>query len=133
MHKQQPTSLTVLAVTFFLFGVLAFIGSFFLWGQGMILSFPEDIDLGLPAADILVNAPASILCAVGLWQRRRWGVYMLWFCAGFYLYASVEIFAHYAQLGELYKMEIVLPQTAAVLVGAAGMIIGWKKRDLFNN
>jgi len=130
---KRPGIITILAVLFILFGLAALFGSLFLWGEGFILNFPEGIDLGLPAADILINAPASILTAIGLWGMCRWGKYMAWFTAGFYLYASVEIFAHYAQLGELSKMEITLPQTVAVIMAILVMIISWKHRESFTN
>ncbi len=130
-HKNQPVIFKILAVLFFLFGLAALFGSLFLWGEGFVLSFPEGVDLGLPVADILINAPASILTAIGLWGMRKWGKYMAWFTAGFYLYASVEIFAHYAQLGELSNMAITLPQAVAVLAAVVVMVVSWKYRDRF--
>ena len=131
MDKNNPVIIKILAALFFLFGLAALFGSLFLWGEGFILNFPEGVDLGLPAADILINAPASILTAIGLWGMRSWGKYMAWFTAGFYLYASVEIFVHYAQLGELSNMAITLPQAVAVLAAVVVMSVSWKYRDRF--
>ena len=131
-HNNMPVIIKILAALFFLFGLAALFGSLFLWGEGFILNFPVGVDLGLPAADILINAPASILTAVGLWGMRRWGKYMAWFTAGFYLYASVEIFVHYAQLGELSNMAITMPQSVAVLAAVVVMVISWKYRNRFN-
>jgi len=132
-NEKRPEMITILSILLVLFGLAALFGSLFLWGEGFILNFPEGVDLGLPAADILINAPASILTAIGLWGMRRWGKYMAWFTAGFYLYASVEIFAHYAQLGELSKIEITLPQIVAVIVAILVMIVSWKYCERFTN
>jgi hypothetical protein len=36
--------------------------------QGFLFSFPEGVDYGFPVTDILVNAPASIIAALGPWR-----------------------------------------------------------------
>ena len=120
-----------LAVMLFLFGLLAFFGSLFLWGQGFLLAFPQGVDLGYPITDILVNAPASIVAAVGLWQLRRYGYVAAQFVAGFYIYASVEIFVNVAQGGPPYAMEIVIPQVLAVIVAIALVSYLWQVQDTF--
>jgi hypothetical protein len=128
----MPTPTTrILSVVLFLFGLFAFFGSLFLWGQGFLLAFPEDVDLGYPITDILVNAPASILAAVGLWTMRRWGYAAAYFVAGFYIYASVEIFVHVVQSGPPYAMEIVIPQVLAVVVAVVLVVHLWRIRDRF--
>ena len=62
--------------------------------------------LGAAPRDILVNGPASIAAAIGLWKMKQWGYATSQFVAGFYVYASVEIFVHVAQDGPPYAMEI---------------------------
>jgi hypothetical protein len=71
----------------------------FLWGQGFILSFPEGVNLAFPIADILVNAPVSIIVAVGLWNLKGYGYPAAQFVAGFYVYALVIIISEAAQGG----------------------------------
>ena len=66
-----PLSLRILAVVLVLFGLLAFFGSAFLWGQGFIFQPLEDVGLAFPITDMVVNAPASIVAAVGLWKLKR--------------------------------------------------------------
>ena len=91
--KQKiPTSIKVLVVFLFLFGLLAFFGSLFLWGEGFLFSFPAGVDLTYPVTDLLVHVPAVVIAAVGLWRLKRYGYVAAQFVAGFYIYASVEIF-----------------------------------------
>jgi O-antigen/teichoic acid export membrane protein len=129
--QRDQRRIRALAVVLFLFGLLAFLGSFFLWGQGILLAFPGDVDLAYPITDILVNAPASILAAVGLWQLRRYGYVAAQFVAGFYVYASVEIFVQVFQDGPPYAMEIVMPQVLAVIVAVALVSYLWRVQDVF--
>lgn len=122
----------VFAVVYALFGVFALVGSVFLWGEGFILNPPEGIDLAFPAADILINAPASLLTGIGLWGMRKWAFPLSWFTAGFYLYASIEIFVHAAQEGILATaFEITIPQLIAVVVALATMLLTWRNRQSF--
>lgn len=127
----SPSPVKALAVLLFIFGLLAFFGSVFLWGEGFILDPPPGVDLGFPVTDTLVNAPASIIAAVGLWKMRDWGYVVSQFVAGFYIYASVEIFVHVAQKGPPYPPEIVAPQVLAVLVAIALVVYLWRIRERF--
>jgi hypothetical protein len=126
-----PIPVKALAVVLSMFGLLAFFGSALLWGEGFILDPPPGVDLGFPVTDILINAPASIIAAVGLWRMRHWGYIASQFVAGFYVYASVEIFVHVAQNGPPYPPEIVAPQVLAVLVAIALVVYLWRIRDQF--
>jgi hypothetical protein len=121
----------VLSILLFLFGLLAFFGSLFLWGEGFLLQFPPGVDYTFPITDILVNAPASILAAVGLWKLKRWGYVAAQFVAGFYVYASVEIFVDVAQSGPPYPVEIVGPQVLAVLVALGLVFYLWRIQAMF--
>lgn len=118
----RPVPITVLSILLFLFGLFAFVGSLFLWGQGFILRAPEGTNIAFPVTDILVNAPASIVTAIGLWKLTRVGYLASYFVAGFYVYASVYIFVEVAQAGPPYPIEILLPQVLAVLV-AGGLLV----------
>lgn len=124
---------TLLSVVLFLFGVFAFIGSLFMWGEGFLLRFPAGADYAFPVTDILVNAPASIIAAVGLWRLRRWGYVAAQFVAGFYTYASVEIFVMAAQDGPPYPIEIIVPQLMALAVAAALVFYLWRVRTVFES
>ena len=127
----RPLSITLLAIVLLLFGIFAFAGSLFLWGQGFILRAPEGIDVAFPITDILVNAPASILAAIGLWKLRRFGYLAGYFVAGFYVYASVYIFVEVFAGGPPYPVEIVVPQVLAVVAAVALLIFPDRHRARF--
>ncbi len=122
----------LLSILFFLFGALAFLGSIFLWGRGFILQFPPGVDYRFPVTDILVNAPVSLLAAIGLWQRRRYGYIASQFAAGFYIYASVEICIDVAQGGLPAGPEILAPQIMAVIVALLSVFYLWRVQEQFN-
>lgn len=127
----RPIPVTILAVLLCLFGLFALLGSLFLWGEGFLFSWPEGVDYAFPITDLLVNAPASLAAAVGLWRRTRWGYAASQFVAGFYTYASVEIFVMVAQEGPPYPLEIVLPQLLALAVAGVLVIYLWRIQDVF--
>ena len=124
----------MLAIILFLLSALAFFGSLFLWGQGIIFYPPINVDLSYPITDLLINAPASLIAAVGLWRMKRFGYVASQFVAGFYLYASVELFVDLWQhgapsTGEFYA--ILIPQIFAVMI--AILLVGylWTVQDRF--
>ncbi|MFC2031339.1 hypothetical protein ACFLWA_11515, partial [Chloroflexota bacterium] len=80
-NRRRPMPLTVLSILLVVFGVFAFVGSVFVWGECFILRCPEGTDLTFPVTDILVNAPASILTAAGLWKLKRYGYLGSYFVA----------------------------------------------------
>ena len=121
----RPTGVSVLAIVLFLFSLFAFLGSLFMWGEGFLFSFPPDADYRFPVTDILVNAPASLIAAIGLWKMRQWGYVAAQFVAGFYVYGSVEIFVMLIRQGPPYPIEIVIPQVAAVSVAAFLVFYLW--------
>jgi hypothetical protein len=127
-----PLAVKILATVLFLFGLLAFFGSVFLWGEGFILQFPAGVDYSFPVTDILVNAPASIIAAAGLWKLRRYGYVAAQFVAGFYIYASVEIFVRAAQGSLPLTLAILFPQILAVLVACALVFYLWRIQALFS-
>lgn len=129
---QRPMSITFLALLLALFGVFAFVGSVFLWGQGSVFTAPGGTNIAFPVTDILVNAPASCLTAIGLWQLRRFGYLGSYFVAGFYVYASVYIFVEVFQGGPPYPIEIVGPQVLAILVAVALLIFPHRYKDRFS-
>ena len=129
-NRRRPMSLTVLSVLLVVFGVFAFVGSVFVWGECFILRCPEGTDLAFPVTDILVNAPASILTAIGLWRLKRYGYLGSYFVAGFYIYASVHIFVGVVQGGPPFPVEIVVPQVLAVVVAIALLVFPNRYREL---
>lgn len=130
-QNNTPTFLRVISVLLFLFGVFAFFGSLFMWGEGFLLSFPEGADYTFPITDILVNAPASIIAAIGLWRLKRSGFVAAYFVAGFYIYGSVEIFVHVFQGSLPFAVEILVPQILAVIVAVILIAYLWKEQNLF--
>ncbi|MGD2163736.1 MAG: hypothetical protein PVG02_03095 [Anaerolineales bacterium] len=130
-----PLGVKLLSVVLLVFGLLAFFGSLLLWGQGSLFNPPGGIDLGLPVADLLINAPASILAAVGLWRLQRYGYVASQFVAGFYIYASVEIFVALLQNGAASTGEffaILIPQLLAVLTAVFLVFYLWRIQDRFS-
>jgi hypothetical protein len=130
-NAERPLPITVLSLLLFIFGVFAFVGSVFMWGEGFILQTPRGADLAFPITDILVNAPASIVAAFGLWRLKRYGYLAGFFVAGFYIYASVYIFLEVIQGGPPYPAEIIVPQVLAVLVAVGLLIYPDRYRRLF--
>jgi hypothetical protein len=130
-NSTPPVGVKTLSILLFLFSVFAFFGSLFMWGEGFLFSFPEGVDYAFPVTDILVNAPASMIAAIGLWQLRRYGYVAAQFVAGFYIYASVEIFVHVIQDGPPYAIEIVLPQILAVAVALGLVFYLWPIQEIF--
>jgi hypothetical protein len=127
-----PLTVKILAILLFVFGLAAFFGSVFLWGEGFILSFPAGVDYSFPVTDILVNAPASIIASIGLWKLKRYGYIASQFVAGFYIYASVEIFVRVAQGGLSSSLAIIFPQVLAVLVASALVFYLWRIQSIFS-
>lgn len=121
----------MLAILLFLFSLLAFFGSLFMWGEGFLFTFPQGADYRFPVTDILVNAPASMIAATGLWRMRRFGYVASQFVAGFYIYASVEIFVEVVQAGPPYAIEIIIPQVLAVTLAVFLLLYLWRIQDLF--
>jgi len=102
-----------------------------MWGEGFLLQFPEGADYCFPVTDILVNAPASMIAAIGLWGMRRYGYVASQFVAGFYIYASVEIFVEVVQTGPPYAIEIIVPQVVAVAVAVILVVYLWRIQGMF--
>lgn len=130
-QSRSTIPVRILAILLFLFSLFAFSGSLFMWGEGFLLTFPEDADYRFPITDLLVNAPASMIAAIGLWGMRRYGYVASQFVAGFYSYASVEIFVEVVQAGPPYAIEIILPQALAVAVAVILVVYLWRIQELF--
>ena len=130
-ENKTPLMVKILSGLLFLFGIFAFIGSVFLWGQGFILAAPTGVDLSYPVTEILINAPASIIAAIGIWRLRPYGYVAAQFTAGFYIYASVEIFVKLATSTGPLALEILIPQVLAVIVAMALIFYLWPIRQLF--
>ena len=128
---QLPIAVKILAGVLFLFGLFAFIGSLFMWGEGFLFSFPFGADYRFPITDVLVNAPASIIAAIGLRQGRKFGYIAAQFVAGFYIYASVEIFVMVFQAPPPYPLEILIPQVMAMIVAAFLVFYLWWLQESF--
>jgi uncharacterized membrane protein (DUF2068 family) len=91
------------------------------------------VDYRFPVTDLLVNAPASLIAAIGLWRLKRYGYVAAQFVAGFYIYASVEIFVDVVQSGPPYPLATVMPQVIAVLVATALVAYLWRVQDRFRD
>jgi len=127
----SPIPVRILAVVLFLFSLFAFFGSLFMWGEGFLFAFPQGVDYRFPVTDLLVNAPASMIAAIGLWGMKRYGFVASQFVAGFYIYASVEIFVEVLQAGPPLAVEILVPQVFAVAVAVILVIYLWRIQELF--
>lgn len=130
-QSKAPVPVRILAILLFLFSLLAFFGSLFMWGEGFLFQFPEGVDYRSPVADILVNAPASMIAALGLWGMKRYGYVASQFVAGFYIYASIEIFVEIAQGDLPGSVEIIAPQVLAVAVAVALVVYLWRIQEIF--
>jgi hypothetical protein len=131
-NKMKPVHIIrILAGFLFLLSLFAFLGSIFLWGAGFILTFPKGIDYTFPVTDILVNAPACMIAAIGLWTLKRYGYIVSQFTAGFFVYGSVEIFVK-AAAGSLPALpDIIIPQVIAVGLAAVLVFYLWRVQTIF--
>lgn len=102
-----------------------------MWGDGFLLAFPQGVDYRYPVTDLLVNAPASMIAAIGLWGMKRYGYVASQFVAGFYIYTSVEIFVEVVQAGPPFALEIIIPQLFAVTVAVILVVYLWRIKELF--
>lgn len=66
--QKVPIGVRILSIILFLFSLFAFFGSLFMWGEGFLFSFPAGVDYTYPVTDILINTPATMIAAIGLWQ-----------------------------------------------------------------
>jgi len=80
---------------------------------------------------MLINAPASILAAIGLWNYKQIGYVLSYFVSGFYLYASMEIFVETIQSGPPYQIEIIAPQIMASILAIIMVIYFWRKKNIW--
>ncbi len=62
---------------------------------------------------------------------KRYGYVAAQFVAGFYIYASVEIFVGVFQSGPPYSIEIVVPQVMAVVLGVVLVVYLWRIQEKF--
>ena len=131
-QSKTPMTVKIIAAFLFLFSLAAFFGSLFLWGKGFILQFPEGVDYRFPVTDILVNAPASMIAAIGLWRMKRHGYVAAQFVAGFYIYGSVEIFVDVVQGGLPASIEILAPQVIAVILAVVMVVYLWQIQEKFD-
>jgi len=134
LKTTPPVKLKALSIILLAFSLLAFTGSLFLWGQGFIFNPPPGVDLRFPITDLIVNAPASLVAAIGLWRMKRFGYVAAQFVAGFYAYASVEIFVDLWQHGAASPgefMAILIPQLLAVIVACLLVLYLWTIQDQF--
>ena len=131
LPSRSPILVKILASILLLFSLFAFFGSMLLWGEGFLLSFPEGVDYRYPITDILVKTPASMIAAIGLWRMKQYGYVASHFVAGFYIYASVEIFVELIQNGPPYAIEIIVPQVMAVILAVVLVVYLWRIKMMF--
>jgi hypothetical protein len=129
--SRSPIPLRILSIVLFIFSLFAFFGSLFMWGDGFLPAFPQGVDYRFPVTDLLVNVPASMIAAIGLWGIKRYGFMASQFVAGFYIYASVEIFVDVVQTGPPFALEILIPQLFAVIVAVILVVYLWRIKELF--
>jgi hypothetical protein len=96
-----------------------------------LFSFPAGVGLTCPETDLLVPVPAVVIAAIGLWRLKHFGYVASQFVAGFYVYASVEIFVEMFQAGPPYPPQIYGTQVLAVLVAIGLLIYPNRRRTLF--
>jgi len=123
----------ILAGFLFAFGLFGMVGSLFMWGEGFILPLKSGVNYRFPITDLLVNVPSSIIAAIGLWKIKKYGYIASQFVAGFYIYASCEIFVEEFQSGPPFQVEIIVPQVAASILAIVLVIYLWERKDIFFN
>jgi hypothetical protein len=66
-----------------------------------------------------------------LWGGRRYGYVAAQFTAGFFVYASVEIFVMVFQAPPPFPLEILIPQVFAVIMAYYLVFYLWRIQGLF--
>lgn len=119
----MPTQ-RVFAILFGLTGIFAIVGGMFSWGEGWILDHFQYIDATIPALDLLLTGPFSIMTAWGLQQHKPWGYTLGLITVGIYLFGSAEVYVMMIQGLLPVKWTLVLPPVLGI--GLAGTFIKWE-------
>ena len=130
--KMDLIFIRIISILLFIIGLFGLFGSLFMWGAGFILPLRTGLDYRFPISDILINAPTSIIAAIGLWRKKQYGYITSQFVSGFYLYGSILIFIEVIQ-GSLPKtIAIILPQIVACIIAIIMVFYFWKKKKIFS-
>jgi hypothetical protein len=127
----QFVLIQAIALILMFFGLLAFIGSLFMWGEGFILPIKMGLDYSYAIPDILINAPISIIAAIGLWNKRNIGFIFANIIAGIYVYVSTNILVRVLQSGTPYIFSLLFPPIISIGLMGLILIIIWKNRKSF--
>ena len=72
--------------------------------------------------DLILTAPLSIVAAIGLYRRSRWGKRLSVFVAGIYAYGSIGVYVILAVNGPPYSVLYVIPAAFGLVLGA-GLVV----------
>jgi hypothetical protein len=109
---------SLLAVLIFLTGVFAILGGLYTWGDGLIFSQSDLLEVLIPWADILLTGPLSIICGIGLYSQKKWAFPLGLFISGIYVFGSVLVFISIAWKHD-YSWFLILPSFSGLSIGIA--------------
>lgn len=105
----SKTTTKTFAWVFIATGVFAIVGALFSWGEGWLFSQERLLTVLLPAADLLVAGPLSLLAGRGMLLDRRSRVIFGLMASGVYLFGSVLVYVLVFWQGPPYPMRLVIP------------------------
>lgn len=107
--NELKKDLDVFALFFLLTGIFAIVGSLFTWGDGWLFSQSDLLKSLIPLADLIVTGPISIISAFGIWNQKRWGIYLAMMCSGIYIFGSALVYIMLVWKGSPYPPELFIP------------------------
>ncbi len=108
-------------ILFLLTGVFAFVGGIYTWGTGLLFVQSDLSKSLIPWGDIIITAPISILSAVGLFNKKKWGEKLGLASSGIYVFGSVLVFVEVVWTAN-YVYKLLIPSIIGFMIGLSFII-----------
>ncbi|MCJ7717348.1 MAG: hypothetical protein MUO54_12630, partial [Anaerolineales bacterium] len=73
-------------------GIFAILGALYTWGEGPLFSQDDLLLTLVPWADLIITGPLSLLAAVGVGMKKRWGTLIALMTCGIYIFGSALVY-----------------------------------------
>lgn len=114
---------TFLTISIYATGFFALIGALYRWGEGSLFNAPENSNLTIYLADIILAAPVSFLSAYCMSKYPHWGIIFGNITAGIYLYGSAMVYISIIQNIFDPALKLIIPPIFGICLSIA--IIYW--------
>ncbi|MBI1307290.1 MAG: hypothetical protein GC181_11870 [Bacteroidetes bacterium] len=108
-------------ILFILTGIFAILGGLYTWGDGPLLNQTELIKLLIPAADVILTGPASLICGYGVLKKLYWADLIAIAVSGIYIFGSVLVFISLLW-NQNFSALLIIPAVSGFSIGL-GFII----------